>query len=258
MARARNIKPSFFTNEQLADNCPLGRLLFIGLWTLADHKGDLEWKERTIKIQILPWDDCDIKKLAITLDKSGLIRFYSDGDKIYLNIINFIKHQNPHRNEKEKGSDIPAYSESFRQLIDLKELTINRDLSRVILEGSHSNPAESLIPLTDSPILKPESCNKHSESSAEASDLAFRGEVIKLNHSDFEKWKKLYPKIDLTRELKRLDLEFQHESPKNWFITASNKLNYQNKQSPGKTKSISTSFANQNYGETTQPEWAGV
>lgn len=29
-------------------------------------------------------------------------------------------------------------------------------------------------------------------------------------------------------------------------------------KSPGKTKLISTSFANQNYGETTKPDWAGV
>jgi len=98
MARARNIKPSFFTNEQLADNDPLGRLLFIGLWTLADYNGNLECKPRTIKVQVLPWDDCDIKQLMINLDKSGLIRFYSDSEKLYINIPNFTKHQSPHKN----------------------------------------------------------------------------------------------------------------------------------------------------------------
>ena len=30
---ARNIKPAFFDNDELAENDPLGRLLFIGLWT---------------------------------------------------------------------------------------------------------------------------------------------------------------------------------------------------------------------------------
>jgi len=149
MARARNIKPSFFTNEQVSDNCPLGRLLFIGLWTMADYKGDLEWKEKTLKIQILPWDECSVKQLAINLDKSGLVRFYSDGNKIYLNITNFEKHQNPHKNERDKGSDIPRYSESMRQAIDLKGLTINRDLS-----GSKRNDTTS--DHADSPILNPE------------------------------------------------------------------------------------------------------
>lgn len=39
MARARNIKPSFFKNEDLADLNPFDRLLFIGLWCLADREG---------------------------------------------------------------------------------------------------------------------------------------------------------------------------------------------------------------------------
>jgi len=31
-------------------------------------------------------------------------------------------------------------------------------------------------------------------------------------------------------ELQKLDIEFTHERPKSWFITASQKLSYQNKQ----------------------------
>lgn len=163
MARARNIKPSFFTNEQVSDNCPLGRLLFIGLWTMADYKGDLEWKEKTLKIQILPWDECSVKALAINLDKSGLVRFYSDGNKIYLNIPNFEKHQNPHKNERHKGSDIPHYTEEMRQAIDLKGLTINRDLSGLKPESSHSDRADSPILNPDSLLLNPESGNPISQ-----------------------------------------------------------------------------------------------
>ena len=36
MARTRSIKPSFFKNEYLAECEPMARLLFVGLWTLAD------------------------------------------------------------------------------------------------------------------------------------------------------------------------------------------------------------------------------
>lgn len=153
MARARNIKPSFFTNDALAEyNCPLGRLLFIGLWTLADHNGNLEWRPKKIKVQLLPYDECDIEQLANNLDKSGFIRFYSDGDKIYLNVTNFVTHQNPHKNEREKGTDIPDYADHLRQLVDLKTLTINPDKSREEQEGSTSDPA-------DSPFLNPDSLN---------------------------------------------------------------------------------------------------
>ena len=81
MARARNIKPALFTNDTLAENDALGRLLFIGLWTIADFKGDVEWRPKRVKAQVLPYDDCDIEKLAINLDKSGLKRNDSASDR---------------------------------------------------------------------------------------------------------------------------------------------------------------------------------
>lgn len=165
MARARNIKPSFFDNDELADNDPLGRLLFIGLWTLCDFRGNLEWRGKRIQKQLLAYDKCDIDKLAINLDKSGFIRFYSDGEKIYLNVVNFAKHQNPHKNEKVKGSDIPEFNEELRQLVDLKGLTINRDKSGLKPECSTSNPADSLILIPDSPILNPESDSQQADES---------------------------------------------------------------------------------------------
>ena len=150
MARARNIKPAFFDNDELAENEPLGRLLFIGLWTLADFKGDLEWREKRIKAQLLPYDNCDIKKLAINLDKSGFVRFYSDGDKIYLHVSNFGKHQNPHKNEREKGSEIPCYEKSMRQVVDLNTITINHDKSGLKTDDSEVNPADSFNLIPDS------------------------------------------------------------------------------------------------------------
>lgn len=158
MARARNIKPSFFDNDLLAECEPLGRLLFIGLWTLSDFNGNLEWRPKRVKKQLLAYDNCDINKLAINLDKNGFIRFYSDGESIYLNIVNFVKHQNPHKNERAKGSEIPAYSDDLRQVIDLNGLTINHDLSGLERNYSTSNRADSLIPITDSLSLIPESC----------------------------------------------------------------------------------------------------
>ena len=62
------------------------------------------------------------------------------------------------------------------------------------------------------------------------SRYAFEGRVVKLNHADFASWQKLYSSVDLIYELQKLDIEFSHERPKNWFITASQKLSYQNKQ----------------------------
>ena len=190
MARSRNIKPSFFTNEQVSDNCPLGRLLFIGLWTMADYKGDLEWKEKTLKIQILPWDECSVKELAINLDKSGLIRFYSDGVKTYINIPNFEKHQNPHKNERDKGSEIPVFTKEGRQLIDFKGLTINRDLSGLKPESSHSDRADSLLLIPDSPILNPDCVKPESRQVAQQDKPAKKTKAVKPD-LDYSIWPQL-------------------------------------------------------------------
>ena len=156
MARARNIKPAFFNNDLLAEIDPIGRLLFIGLWTIADFKGDIEWREKRIKAQVLPYDNCDVKDIAINLDKLGFIRFYSDSDTTYINITNFSKHQNPHKNEREKGSDIPEYTELMRQAVDLKGLTINPDKSRLSQDENGTNRADSLILIPDPLSLIPE------------------------------------------------------------------------------------------------------
>lgn len=146
MARSRIIKPGFFTNEQVGENSPIGRLLFIGMWMIADFRGNLEWREKALKVRLLPYDDCDIKEIAINLDKSGLIRFYSDNHKMYVNIPNFERHQSPHKNERDKGSDVPIYDNNKRQAVDLKGLTINPDKSGSLREYSASDPAICYMP----------------------------------------------------------------------------------------------------------------
>ena len=55
MARARNIKPGFFDNETLGELPALTRLLFIGLWCLADREGRLQDRPKRIKKELL-WD----------------------------------------------------------------------------------------------------------------------------------------------------------------------------------------------------------
>ena len=60
MARSRNIKPGFFLNDDLAECEPLARLLFAGLWCIADREGRLEDRPKRIKIEVLPYDNCDV------------------------------------------------------------------------------------------------------------------------------------------------------------------------------------------------------
>jgi hypothetical protein len=106
MARARNIKPGFFTNDELAECQPLARILFAGLWTIADREGRLEDRPKKIKAELLPFDNCDMDELLTSLHEQGFITRYSIDNCDYIQITNFIKHQNPH--PKEAKSGIPA------------------------------------------------------------------------------------------------------------------------------------------------------
>lgn len=105
MARARNIKPAFFDNEYLSDIPPLSRLLFIGLWCLADREGRLELRPKRIKAQLFAYDDCDINEMISQLKSNGFIDIYSHGNGDYIQVKNWKKHQNPHH--KEVASIIP-------------------------------------------------------------------------------------------------------------------------------------------------------
>ena len=106
MARSRSIKPGFFKNDTLAEIEPLGRLLFAGLWTIADREGRLEDRPKRIKAELLPYDDCDVEQLLQELHNYGFILRYEVEGERYIQISKFRKHQNPHKNEPP--SDIPA------------------------------------------------------------------------------------------------------------------------------------------------------
>ena len=106
MARARNIKPGFFRNADLAELTFEARLLFIGLWTLADREGRLPDRPKQIKIETFPADNLDCNALIQSIADTGMLLRYQVGSDRFLQIVNFCKHQNPHRDEK--ASVIPA------------------------------------------------------------------------------------------------------------------------------------------------------
>ena len=109
MARARNIKPSFFTNDDLAETGPFAMLLFQALWCLADREGRLEDRPKRIKIEALPYFDVDVDELLTVLASAGFITRYAHEEHRYIQVKNFTKHQNP--SVKEAKSTIPAPNE---------------------------------------------------------------------------------------------------------------------------------------------------
>ena len=149
MARARNIKPGFFANDRLAECDPLARILFAGLWTIADRAGRMEDRPKRIRAAILPYDDCDIDALLSQLDAGGFIQRYQAGGMALIQVLAFDKHQNPHKNEAESTLPAPSADEVKAEQNDVT--TEQHSTSTVQAPEQHStNRADSLNPITDS------------------------------------------------------------------------------------------------------------
>jgi hypothetical protein len=116
MARIRTIKPIFFKNEELAETSFPARLLFIGLWTLADKEGRMEDRPKRIKAELFPYDSVNIEELLSRLQSAGFIVRYKVedaelGEMKLIQINNFSKHQRITGSEADTQSEYPAPSE---------------------------------------------------------------------------------------------------------------------------------------------------
>lgn len=106
MARIRTIKPEFFKNDDLSTLSVSTRLLFIGLWTLADREGRIADRPKRIKAEIFPYDKVDVEKGLSELSNSGFVTRYQAQETAVLQINSFLRHQIPGRDEPQ--SELPG------------------------------------------------------------------------------------------------------------------------------------------------------
>jgi len=142
MARARNIKPGFFKNYELADLGPIAQVLFAGLWCLADKEGRMEDKPRLIKAEIFPYYECDINGELTKLERLGFVERYTECGIAVISVCNFKKHQTPHNTEK--ASTLPARSSENQH-----QSTVSEDNGGFTVDSRKSNGGktpDSLIP----------------------------------------------------------------------------------------------------------------
>ncbi|MEK9723290.1 MAG: hypothetical protein VW405_07375 [Rhodospirillaceae bacterium] len=207
MARIRFIKPELFDDVKLGTMPPLARLLFIGLWTLADREGRLEDEPQRIKVRVLPYDhDCNIDALLDTLCAAGCIqRYVADGKRV-LAVSNFTKHQRPHPKEppsllgkppevsrgktrravEKHGEDTPCREKNSTSRVDSGFL--NTDSGVLILEEGRIAADASLPPPPDAVLLFP--CQ-----GAEPS--------WPLTAPQVASWQQLYPDLDILAECRQ-------------------------------------------------------
>ncbi|WP_204101443.1 hypothetical protein [Occallatibacter savannae] len=109
LGRIRTIKPEFFKHSGLFDleqetRLPV-RLAFAGLWTCCDREGRFKWRPRELKLDILPYDECDFSRVLDALATRGFIVRYQSGDELLGCVPTWKQHQVI--NNKEKPSTLP-------------------------------------------------------------------------------------------------------------------------------------------------------
>lgn len=102
MSRFRTLKPGFFENEILSSLPHRTRLLFAGIWTIADKEGRLEDRPHKIAATLFPYEGISSKDAEAMIeslaDKEFLTRYENGGRWIQVN--NWKKHQHPHSTER--------------------------------------------------------------------------------------------------------------------------------------------------------------
>ena len=111
MARIRTIKPEFFKHEELYEaeketKFPL-RLAFAGLWCSCDREGRFKWRPNSLKLDIIPYDNCDFSRVLDALATRGfVVEYESDTGDRYGFVPSFLAHQVI--NNRESQSQLPC------------------------------------------------------------------------------------------------------------------------------------------------------
>ena len=198
MARTRSIKPSFFKNEFLAECEPMARLLFVGLWTLADSQGRMEFRPLRIKAELFPYENCDILGLLKQLADRGFVRAYESGDMKVLEIPTFGEHQRCHPDERDEG--LPPADESAETIVfpGLNEKPGNPTMEPGNPPASCAfNPLILLPSSSTAPSTPQRRCSKPADPLRWSAESGWEG----ITDADRAEWSQAYPAADLPVEL---------------------------------------------------------
>lgn len=201
--RARNIKPAFFANEQLAELEPYTRLLFVGLWCIADKAGRLEHRPKRIKALVFPYETVDVEPMLDSLARCGFIQFYAVDGVNFINIPTFLKHQRPHPHEA--ASVIPEYNQCHDISLQCNDKVLQCKPDIIIPDTRNEDIRN------DDEVTPTESCSEPTPSASAPeppSPVVTSFKLIK-KHGEYQvtqamidRWQETFPAVDVFSTLK--------------------------------------------------------
>ncbi len=108
--RERIVPPKFFTDHNLADTSFESRFCLIGLWTMADREGRLEFIPAKIKRALFAFDTLsieDVRNVVLELEDKKFLIIFEAAETQFIQIKDFKAYQRPVKQEQD--SIIPCY-----------------------------------------------------------------------------------------------------------------------------------------------------
>lgn len=196
MLRSRIIKPDFWFNEHLARVSDRAKLLFIGLWQIADREGRLEYRPERIGAYLFAYErKVDIPKYISELEEIGAVFLYGCNGcaSTFLQITNFLEHQRPHSTEKQSVIPPPEKSDTNQALTN-----------------SHVNKRESTLTHENSPRGRIQYQYTASSNSKENIDQGYlltipmtKGEYG-VTEEAAAAWREAFPAVDVDQALRNI------------------------------------------------------
>ena len=110
--RIRSIKPEFWASESVGRLSRDTRLVFVGLWSLADDSGRFRADPRYIAGQLFPYDDDGLKTVSralASLREEGCVHLYEADRSQYGQVTGWERHQ---KIDRPSPSKIPQPPET--------------------------------------------------------------------------------------------------------------------------------------------------
>ena len=130
MARIRTIKPEFWRSPDIAELTFFERLLFIGLWNLADDEGRGVYSPAAIAADLFLTEFSlnphgvitDIERGFMKYSKQGMVAVYEAENREFYQVLRWSEHQRVNRPSKSK---IPPLTSGNEKTFSLTEDSLN-------------------------------------------------------------------------------------------------------------------------------------
>lgn len=128
MAKVRYLKPQALYDEDVVSMSMVARYVWAYLPCIADRAGRLIDKPISIKLELLPNDSVDMDAILNEIAEKKHIERYMVGEKKYIQIRSFLKHQKPWTNEPQSVIPQKGFVMSNTQNLSREMFGTTKDL----------------------------------------------------------------------------------------------------------------------------------